>query len=35
MEWFNKKKSMAGIQVPNWEIVLGAIIIAVLLIYRH
>jgi hypothetical protein len=32
MEWFNKKTSMAGIQVPNWGIVLGAIIV-VLLIY--
>ena len=37
MEWFNQKTSIAGIQVPNWLIVLGAVII-VLVIYilmRH
>jgi len=28
MEWFNQKKSIGGIQVSNWGIVLGAIIIA-------
>jgi type VI protein secretion system component VasF len=37
MEWFNQKTSIAGTQVPNWLIVLGAVII-VLVIYilmRH
>ena len=34
MEWFNKKTSLAGIQIPNWAIALGAIIIVILLI-RH
>jgi hypothetical protein len=32
MEWFSQKTSIAGVQVSNWMIVLGAIII-VLLIY--
>jgi hypothetical protein len=32
MEWFNQKTSIAGIQIPNWAIVLGAIIV-ILLIY--
>ena len=35
MEWFNQKTSIGGIQIPNWGIVLGAIVIAILLIYRH
>ena len=37
MEWFNQKISIAGTQVPNWLIVLGAVIV-VLVIYtlmRH
>jgi hypothetical protein len=33
MEWFSQKISMAGIQIPNWGIVLGALI-AILLIYN-
>ena len=33
MEWFNRKTSIAGVQLPNWMIVLGAIIV-VLLIYN-
>lgn len=33
MEWFSKKTSIAGVQVSNWMIVLGAIIV-VLLIYQ-
>jgi hypothetical protein len=33
MEWFSQKTSIAGTQIPNWVIVLGAIII-ILLIYR-
>jgi len=32
MEWFSQKTSMAGIQIPNWGIVLGAVIV-ILLIY--
>jgi hypothetical protein len=35
MEWFNKNTSIAGVQIPNWGIALGAILIAILLIYRH
>jgi hypothetical protein len=27
MEWFSQKTSIAGIQVPNWMIVLAAVII--------
>ena len=27
MEWFNQKTSVAGVQIPNWAIVLGAIIV--------
>ena len=32
MEWFRQKTSIAGVQIPNWEIVLGAIVV-ILLIY--
>jgi hypothetical protein len=32
MEWFSRKTSIAGVQVPNWGIALGAIIV-ILLIY--
>ncbi len=32
MEWFNRKTSIAGIQIPNWGIVLGAAIV-ILFIY--
>jgi hypothetical protein len=34
MEWFNQKTSIAGIQISNWIIVLGALIV-VLLIYTQ
>jgi hypothetical protein len=27
MEWFSQKTSIAGIQVPNWMIVLGVVIV--------
>ena len=27
MEWFSRKTSIAGVQVPNWMVVLGAIIV--------
>jgi hypothetical protein len=33
MEWFNQKTSIAGMQIPNWGIVLGAAIV-ILLIYN-
>jgi hypothetical protein len=33
MEWFKQKTSIAGYQISNWTIVLGAIII-VLLIFQ-
>ena len=32
MEWFSKKTSIAGIQLPNWIVVMGAIIV-ILIIY--
>jgi hypothetical protein len=32
MDWFNGKTSIAGIQIPNWAIVLGAAVIVILLI---
>ena len=32
MEWFSQKTSIAGVQVSNWMVVLGAIIV-ILLIY--
>jgi hypothetical protein len=32
MEWFSRKTSIAGIQISNWMIVLGAVIV-ILLIY--
>jgi hypothetical protein len=32
MEWFSRKTSIAGIQIPNWVVALGAIIV-ILLIY--
>jgi hypothetical protein len=32
MDWFNGKTSIAGIQIPNWVIVLGAAVIVILLI---
>ena len=33
MEWFSRKTSIAGMQIPNWGIVLGAAIV-ILLIYN-
>jgi hypothetical protein len=32
MDWFSQKTSIAGIQIPNWLIVLGAAVIVILLI---
>jgi len=34
MEWFKRKTSIAGVQVSNWMIVLGALII-VLLVFQN
>ncbi len=33
MEWFSQKTSIAGYQIPNWALVLGAIIV-IWLIYE-
>jgi hypothetical protein len=27
MEWFSRKTSIAGIQISNWVVVLGAVIV--------
>jgi hypothetical protein len=32
MEWFSRKTFIAGTQIPNWGIVLGAIIV-IFLVY--
>ncbi len=32
MEWFSQKTSIAGVQIPNWGIVLGAVVV-ILVIY--
>jgi len=32
MEWFSKKTSIAGVQIPNWGIALAAVVI-ILLVY--
>jgi hypothetical protein len=33
MDWLNGKTSVAGIQIPNWGVILGAAVILFLLIY--
>jgi hypothetical protein len=33
MDWFNQTTSIAGVQIPNWVVVLGAAVILILLIY--
>jgi hypothetical protein len=33
MDWFNQTTSIAGIQIPNWLIILAAAAIVILLIY--
>jgi hypothetical protein len=33
MEWFSRKTSIGGTQIPNWLLVLGAIIV-IWLIYE-
>jgi hypothetical protein len=30
MEWFSRNTSIAGTQIPNWGIVLGAVIVILL-----
>jgi type IV secretory pathway VirB3-like protein len=32
MEWFTQKTSIAGVQVSNWMIVLGATIVVLLIV---
>ena len=32
MNWFSRTTSIAGVQIPNWVIVLGAVIV-ILFIY--
>jgi len=34
MEWFSQKTSIAGIEIPNWVIVVGAAIVIVLVLAR-
>ena len=31
MEWFSKKTSIAGIQLPSWIVALGAIIVILII----
>ncbi len=31
MEWFSQKTSIAGVQIPNWAIVLGAVVVNLLI----
>jgi hypothetical protein len=33
MEWFKQTTSIAGTRIPNWVLVLGAVII-ILIVYR-
>jgi hypothetical protein len=33
MEWFSQKTTIAGVQISNWIIALGAVIV-ILVIYR-
>jgi hypothetical protein len=33
MEWFSRTTSIAGTEIPNWVLVLGAIVV-IWLIYR-
>jgi len=34
MEWFKQKTSIAGTQIPNWVLAVGAIIILLLIFGR-
>jgi hypothetical protein len=31
MEWFSKKTSIAGVQIPNWGVALAAVVVILLL----
>jgi hypothetical protein len=31
MEWFSKKTSIAGIEIPNWAVALAAVVVIWLL----
>jgi hypothetical protein len=31
MEWFSRKTSIAGVEIPNWTVVLAAVVIILLL----
>lgn len=33
MEWFSRKTSIAGTQIPNWVLVLGVVIV-IWILYR-
>ena len=34
MEWFSRRTSIAGVQIPNWGIALGAVIVILLSLNR-
>jgi preprotein translocase subunit Sec61beta len=34
MEWFSQKTPIAGIEIPNWVIVVGAAIVIMLILAR-
>jgi hypothetical protein len=31
MEWFSRKTSIAGVEIPNWTVALAAVVIILLL----
>jgi hypothetical protein len=34
MEWFSKKTSIAGVEIPNWGVALAAVVV-ILLVYQY
>ena len=34
MEWFSKKTSIAGIEMPNWAVAVAAVVV-ILLLYSY
>jgi hypothetical protein len=34
MEWFSKKTSIAGVEIPNWGVALTAVVV-ILLLYSY
>jgi hypothetical protein len=34
MDWFSKKTSIAGVDIPNWAIAL-VVVVVILLLYRY